>query len=58
MARLGVIAAGVLFLIGVAAGVATAAEPVIQDCLEGAGDDLKSVTIEDLRFPPSPPLTS
>ena len=27
-------------------------EPVIHDCLEGAGDDLKSVNWEDLEFPP------
>ena len=30
-------------------------QPPIHDCLEGAGDDLKSVSIEDLRFPPPPP---
>lgn len=27
-------------------------DPVIHDCLEGAGDDLKSVNWEDLKFPP------
>ena len=26
-------------------------EPVIHDCLEGAGDDLKSADWEDLKFP-------
>ena len=35
--------------------VRAADQPPIHDCLEGAGDDLKSVSIEDLRFPPPPP---
>jgi len=26
--------------------------PVDHDCLEGAGDDLKSVNWQDLKFPP------
>lgn len=45
---------GVLGLI-LSVSVAGATEPVYQDCLEGAGDDLKSVSIEDLQFPPSLP---
>lgn len=30
-------------------------EPVIPDCLEGAGDDLKSVDWDKLVFPPAQP---
>ena len=45
-----------LALWATAAGAAD--QPPIHDCLEGAGDDLKSVSIEDLRFPPAPPPPS
>jgi hypothetical protein len=50
--------AGLLFVLSV--GGALAAEPVFQDCLEGAGDDLQSVSLDDIIYgpPPPPPPTS
>ena len=49
--------AGLLFVLSV--GGALAAEPAIQDCLEGAGDDLGSVSLSDIIYgPPPPPPTS
>jgi hypothetical protein len=49
--------AGLLSVLSV--GGALAAEPAIQDCLEGAGDDLKSVSLDDIVYgPPPPPPTS
>lgn len=51
IATLGCAAAVALLL--QAGGIAAAEpEPVIHDCLEGAGDDLKSVNWDDLKFPP------
>ena len=45
-------------LVLLTAAARAADQPPIHDCLEGAGDDLKSVSIEDLRFPPAPPPPS
>jgi hypothetical protein len=47
-------AAAIVSLLQAGALAAAEPEPVIHDCLEGAGDDLKSVNWEDLKFPPTP----
>ncbi len=47
-----VICTAAMLLLLQAGGLAAAdPEPVTHDCMEGAGDDLKSVDWEDLKFP-------